>query len=250
MAHDPGGHRAKKPLSYHYGMTPEGMFELRRRLLILVLIAVVPALGLILYNTYQERHLRISSIRDDAQRIVQFAAIRHNRLVDSSRQLLTLLAEVPSVKNSDSSCRRVLNKVLDRYGYYANLGVIRPDGNVSCSAVDFSGSVNLADSSYFRRAMETKAFATGDYQIGRITGKPSIVFALPVLDERGTVSAVFFAALDLNWLDTLAAEIELPQGATLSVVDNQGTIIATFPDPEKWLGKMISDSSIFTAEII
>src|ERR1043166_1650841 len=76
------------------------MFDLRRRLLALVFIAVIPALGLILYNASQERYLRISAIRDDAQRIVQLAAIRHNRLIDSSRQLLTLLAELPRDRKS------------------------------------------------------------------------------------------------------------------------------------------------------
>ena len=126
------------------------MLGLRRRLLVLVLIAVVPALGLILYNATEERYLRVSAIRENAQRIVQLAAIRHNRLVDSSRQLLTVLAEVPSVKDSDPSCNRVLSKLLDRYGYYSNLGVIQPGGNVSCSAVDVQESINLADRSYFR----------------------------------------------------------------------------------------------------
>jgi PAS domain S-box-containing protein len=235
----------KKPLTDNGGVTTERMLGLRRRLLVLVLIAVVPALGLILYNATEERYLRVSAIRENAQRIVQLAAIRHNRLVDSSRQLLTVLAEVPSVKDSDPSCNRVLSKLLDRYGYYANLGVIQPGGNVSCSAVDVRESINLADQSYFRRAVETKSFATGDYQIGRITGKASIGFGLPVLDERGTVVKVLFAALDLSWLDTLAAEIELPEGASLSVFDNKGTVLATFPEPEKWLGKKISDSPIF-----
>src|ERR1044071_9204572 len=188
------------------------MFDLRRRLLALVFIAVIPALGLILYNAAQERYLRISAIRDDAQRIVQLAAIRHNRLIDSSRQLLTLLAELPSVRNSDSACRRVLHTALDRYGYYGNLGVIRPDGTASCSAVKMD-STNLADRAYFRRAIETKAFSAGDYQIGKNPGKASIAFGLPVLSEQGTVLAVTFATLDLNWLDTLAAEIELPHGA-------------------------------------
>jgi PAS domain S-box-containing protein len=238
----------KKPLGDNYRVTPEGMFGLRRRLLILVLIALIPALGLILYNANEERHIRISAIQDNAQRIVQIAAIRQSRLIDSTRQLLTLLAEIPHVKNGDGfSCERLLKELLDHWGYYANLAVIRPDGTVACSAVKYTGSVNVADRSYFRRAMETKSFATDGYQIGRISGKPSIGFALPVLDERGAVMTVLFAALDLNWLDTLAAEVELPQGASLSVFDHQGTVLATFPEPEKWLGKRVPEAPIFRA---
>ncbi|HEY7167066.1 MAG TPA: ATP-binding protein [Candidatus Binatia bacterium] len=218
---------------------------LRRRLLVLVLIAIVPAMGLILYNTAEERSLRISAIREDAQRIVQIASVRYGRLLDSSRQLLTVLAEVPTVRGSDRRCSEVLKKVLDRYGYYANIGVILPDGTVSCSAVKLPGTTNVADRSYFRRAMETKSFAMGDYQIGRITGRASIVFGLPLLDAEENVEGVLFAALDLNWLDSLAAEIEISPGATLSVFDRQGTVLANFPDAEVWVGKNVSTEPIF-----
>src|ERR1043165_9773819 len=202
-------------------LTAEG---LRRRLLLLVVIAVVPALGLILYNANAERSLRISAIRDDGQRIVQIASVRYTRLIESSRQLLTVLAEIPAVRTGGNSCGEVLKKVLDRYGHYANLGVILPDGSVSCSAANLPGAINVADRSYFRRVMETKAFAVSEYQISRITGKASIVFGLPLLNLQKDVVGVLFAALDLNWLDSLAAEMELSSGATLSVFDRDGTV--------------------------
>ena len=236
----------KTALNDHYGVTAERMFGLRRRLLVLVLITMIPALGLILYNANQERHMRMSAIRDDAQRIVQLAVVRHNRLIDSTRQILTLLAEIPDVKNSESSsCRRILKGLLDHYAYYTNLGVIRPDGSVSCSALEFAVPVNVADRSYFRRALETKTFAAGDYQIGKISGRASMGFALPLMNEHGVVASLLFAALDLNRLNTLAADVELPEGATLSVFDNQATVLAAFPDAEKWLGKKLPDTPIF-----
>ena len=221
-------------------LTAEGLW---RRLLLLVVIAVVPALGLILYNAAAERSLRLSAICDDGQRIVQIASVRYTRLLESSRQLLTVLTEIPAVRTGGNSCSEVLKKVLDRYGYYANLGVILPDGSVSCSAAHLPGAINVADRSYFRRVMETKAFAVSEYQISRITGKASIVFGLPLFNLQKDVVGVLFAALDLNWLDSLAAEIN-SSGATLSVRP-EGTVLANFPDAESWVGKNISAESIF-----
>lgn len=236
----------KKTSLDKYAVTGEGTFRTRRFLLIPVVITMIPVIALILYNVDQERYIRMSAIRDDAQRIVQLAAVRHNRLVDSTRQLLTLLSEVPAVRNSEpSSCRRILKRLLDRYGYYTNLGVIRPDGIVSCSALEFPGSINLSNRAYFHTALERKAFATGDYQIGRISRKASIDVVLPVVNERGTVVAMLFAGLDLNWLVTLAADIELPKNATLWVFDNQATILATFPETEQWSGQKLPEPLIF-----
>jgi PAS domain S-box-containing protein len=239
-------HRVKQTPIDKDAVTREGTFRLRRFLLIPVVITMIPALALILYNTNQERHIRMSAIRDDAQRIVQLAAVRHNRLVDSTRELLFLLSEVPDVKNAEpSSCRRILKRLLDHHGYYTNLGVIRPDGTVSCSALESARSVNVSDRPYFQRALETKTFATGDYQIGRISRKASIGFVLPILNDRGDVAAMLFAGLDLKWLNTLAAEVELPKDASFWVFDNQATVLATFPDSEKWQGKKLPESLIF-----
>jgi hypothetical protein len=56
---------------------------------------------------------------------------------------------------------------------------------------------------------------------------------------------VLFAGLDLNWLTTFAAEVELSKDASFWVFDNQGTVLTTFPDSEKWLGKKLPESLIF-----
>ena len=62
--------------------------------------------------------------------------------------------------------------------------------------------VYLGDRVYFRRALETREFAIGEYQVGRLTEKASVNFGYPVLDDAGDVHAVVFAALDLAWLET------------------------------------------------
>ncbi len=88
------------------------------------------------------------------------------------------------------------------------------------------------------------AAAAGEYQIGRITRKASINFGYPVLDEADRVQAVVVAALDLAWLNQLAAEARLPRGSTFTVIDRQGVILARYPDPEKWLGQFLPEASI------
>jgi len=77
----------------------------------------------------------------------------------------------------------------------------------------------------------------GDYQVGRITGKPSFNLSYPVIDPAGRVQAVVFAALDLDWLNgsDYALQMQLPAGATWTKIDGKGTILARYPAPEKWL---------------
>jgi PAS domain S-box-containing protein len=221
-------------------------YGLRGRLILLVFISIVPALVLILHNAKRDRDVSAGRIQEDARRIVEIAASRQARFIGSARQLLAVLAEVPEAASGDpDACNRFVKGLTDRYSVYVNLGRIDLDGNLVCSAIGFSGNLNLADHSYFRRARDAKDFAIGDYQVGKVTGRGSVNFGYPVLNRTGEVAGVMYAALDLTWLTQLTAEARLPEGASLSILDSQGTILARFPDPEKWAGKPVPDAPLF-----
>jgi PAS domain S-box-containing protein len=220
-------------------------YGLRGRLILLVFISVIPALVLILHNAKRDRDVSAARIQEDAQRIVDVAAARQRSFIDSARQLLAVLAEVPEVSAGDgAACSRFMKSLADRHSVFANLGVIDVAGNLTCSAVGFSGTVELGDRSYFLRAKNSKSFAIGDYQFGRVTGRGSVNFGYPLF-RGGEVGAVVYAALDLTWLTQLTREARLPSGASLSILDSQGTILARFPDPENWAGKPVPDAPLF-----
>jgi signal transduction histidine kinase/ActR/RegA family two-component response regulator/HAMP domain-containing protein len=222
--------------------------SLRVRLLLLVLLAVIPALGLILYTGLEQRHQAAVNARENALRVLQHSMMQQDLLIAGARQLLGTLSRLPEVRKRDSQgCSAILAELLQEHPYYANLGVIAPNGDIFCSALPFSVPVNAAERAYFRRAVETRGFAIGEYQIGRITQKPTINFGYPVLDKEGRVHAVVFAALDLAWLNKLAAEAELPQRSTFTAIDSNGTILARYPEPDKWVGQSTPEAPIFKA---
>ena len=99
------------------------------------------------------------------------------------------------------------------------------NGLIFAGSLPTPPDVNVSDRAYFRRVVETRQFAMGDYVIGRTTGKPTVHFAYPVLDTRGTMRRIAMVGLDLAWLEKLAAEAELQEGAVLQVMDSEGTIL-------------------------
>jgi PAS domain S-box-containing protein len=222
--------------------------SLRVRLLLLVLLAVVPALGLILYTASEQRRLAAGEVQEQALRLAWIAATDQGQLTEGARQLLIALAQLPAVRGRDpAACSSLFAALLKQYPHYANLAAVKPDGDTFCSALPLSGPASAADRLYFRRAVETHDFAVGEYQIGRITRKASINFGYPVLDEADRVQAVVVAALDLAWLNQLAAEARLPRGSTFTVIDRQGVILARYPDPEQWIGQLLPEASIVQA---
>jgi serine phosphatase RsbU (regulator of sigma subunit) len=225
------------------------LLGLRGRLLGLVLLAVLPAVALILYSASDRRQHDIEQAQDDALRLARQASAEFAQLIDRTRQLLIVLAQVPDVRDGDgAACSALASDLILRFPVYANIGGIERHGDVFCSAARLDGRVSLADREYFRDAIATRNFAVGDVQIGRITGRPGINFGFPVLDSTGNVHSVVFASLDLAWLWQLAAESRLPGGSTLTVVDRNGRLMVRYPDDDATLGRSLAgDPTVRTA---
>ncbi|MBI4498822.1 MAG: GAF domain-containing protein [Chloroflexi bacterium] len=222
--------------------------SLRLRLSLLVLLAVVPMAGLTLSTDLEQRRTAVTQVQDNALRLAHLTSANHDRLTEAARQLLVALGQFPAVRTHDpAACSALFADVLEEYPFYTGLSAARPDGEVFCSAVPPPGPLNIRDRAYFQRALATREFAIGEYVIGRITGKPVLTFAYPVLDDAGQVQSVVVTALDLAWLNQFAAQAQLPEGAVLLVVDHTGTVLARYPDPEAWVGQPAPETSVVQA---
>jgi len=218
---------------------------LRVKLIFLVLIAVIPALGLTFYSGIeQRRHARLNAL-GDALDLAKKVSDDQERLIERTHQLLVDLAKMDQVLQCQSSGDSpFLASLLKESPFYTNFGTTGPDGQVICSALPMKQPVNFADREWFPRILHTRKFTVSEYLIGRITGKPSIVLSYPILAGKDLLKGVIFAGLDLDWLNQIGAKAKLPSGSVLTVIDRKGTILAHYPDPEKWVGQSMSNSPI------
>ncbi len=107
------------------------------------------------------------------------------------------MAEVKSM-NSDQA-GRVIQRYFDQWGIYQNIFVLTPDGE---RLFDTSGATsNLADRGYFKQAMMGQTVAS-DALISRVSGKPIIVFATPVVVD-GRVVGVVGGVVQTTYITTL-----------------------------------------------
>jgi hypothetical protein len=136
--------------------------SLRARLLLLVLLAVIPALGLTLYTNLEERQLRKAQVQEHSLRLARVVSADHERLIEDARKLLAALSRLPGVREGKrAACDALFADLLTRHSSYANLGVIGADGNVLCSGLPMTGQVYVGDRAYFRRARLGLAQRTG-----------------------------------------------------------------------------------------
>lgn len=229
--------------------------SLRVRLLAIALLAVFPGLGLAVYSNWQlPRRAGSVEIDSAARAIALLAADNLERAVEESRQLLFLLGHLPEVRGSKpTACSALMASLLKQYPNYVNFGAVKPDGKIWCSGLDLAESVAVVDRPWFERAKRDRTFSIGEYERELAANKAVLTFSYPLLDGKGEVKIILFAALDLESLNREAAKAgrfakrPYTPGTVVTAVDRRGTILARYPEPQKWLGRSLPDEALLGA---
>ena len=220
--------------------------SLRARLLGLLAAILLPWLGLLLYTQADERKAAIGHVNDDALRLIMIATSNQAAQIEAARQVLTAFAQLPALRGPDpATCSAFLARILSAYPLYLNFGVADAEGNVWCSAIPLRTQVSVVDRPYFQAALGTRRFAIGDYQIGRITRQPTLNYAYPIVNTKGGVDAIVFAAQSLDWLTSALGPLEFPSRAELIVTDRLGTVLARLPPVEGAIGQPMPERTAF-----
>src|SRR5512135_1199533 len=95
--------------------------SLRARLLLLVLVALIPARGLGIYTAWEMRQDARTEALRDAMRLARVASSVGERLVEGTHQVLLTLARLPEVRRQDApACSALFADLLKSYPHYSN----------------------------------------------------------------------------------------------------------------------------------
>ncbi len=202
--------------------------SLRWSILLAVLVTVAPVVALSVYHANGIRHQQRTERRAEALRLGEQAAAGLGRYLEGTRQLLVALAHDPAVRTLDSPRATLrLRELKATSPLFANLLLVDAHGTALASAVPLPNPVNVADRSYFLRLQHNRRLGLGEYQIGRITGRPVINLACPLPDQapEGPLACVV-AALELSILEQLLDDFPRPADTGLFVLDRGGVLVA------------------------
>lgn len=210
----------------------------------LVLIALLPAFGLITYNTVEDHRRAAVESERTALQLVRLAAENHESMIDDVHELITLLSRSSQTLLDPGACKKMLADFSVAYPSFSAVLVLNPQGTVTCSAQPGFTGVSYADRPWFREALGGQKFVASDYLIGRVTSKPSVAFAAPLLDDAGTLRAVIAVAAQLGWVNRLSEQAKLPPDWTFTIFDGNGTILVRQPKATEWIGKRYPDAHL------
>ena len=225
------------------------MRSLIARLLVVVSVALLPALAFQAYTESQERHVRQTLVEDEALRLVRLVASEQKRILDGAEQVLDTISATPAVLDDmPEICQHLMANLLPKNPRYNFLAVIGLDGHLLCSPGPIDPSLDLSDRFFFRQALQTGGFVVGEYTVGRVSGQPAIHLAKPFTHRDGKIAGVIAVALSLDWLGQQLAHLSLPPGALASITDRNGVTLARTLDGERFVGTPARPENHFTLE--
>jgi PAS domain S-box-containing protein len=213
---------------------------LRRRLLAIALIAILPAFGIIAYNAVQLRQAMEADTREGALRAAQAGATEIERILEGVSSVLIAVGEAPAVQRLDpEACNGYLARLRASVPHLATIAVIDLEGTVRCRDSPSPANLNFSDRGYFREALRQGRFVVGEYLVGQVTRRPILTMATPLRDGAGRATGVVATGLELDWLGARLRERGVPRGGSLTVADRNGVIVSREPQPERFVGTRV-----------
>ncbi len=198
---------------------------LRASIQIIVLLAIVPAMALIIRSGLEISGIVQEKSREDTMLLALTISNRFSQTLEGIRYLLVSIATSDQIKNADPGASWYLSSLMKKFDHIANLGATDTGGVTFASGLALKGPVNLSDRSYFKNAMKRKDFSSGEFQVGRITGLPTINFGYPVTGRSGSISGIVFAAYDLSHAEDLLSGIPAQKDADMVLLDRLGLVL-------------------------
>jgi two-component sensor histidine kinase len=225
---------------------PFGLSKLSVRLLLLVLLTAVPVFAVEAYYELQVREQRRAEIGQQVQQMADLVAGQLDRMIEGAQTVLVTLGHFPEIRERDvETCNDTLIRLAARFPNLDSIAVAGPDGVVICNSVPRSPPVNVADRSYFQRALEARSLAVSNLLADQLSGRKLLALAQPTLDERGAVETILILTLDPKAISELLDRVPLPQDAIIGVLDSEGRRVARVPYEPAAIGAPLPDPGLF-----
>jgi PAS domain S-box-containing protein len=218
--------------------------SIRRILILLVSLALLPALAIILYSGIEQRRNAIDTATGEVQALARTMGEIQKTTTHSARQLLSSLAQMKETRSADGpAVSAIFEAVIRENPSYINIIAIDVHGMLFASGRPYE-TTDLSDRPHFQAALTHKSFSVGEYITSRIgEERPTLAFTYPVLDEKGEVLSVLATIINLETYDDLFDVARLPEKSFLSVNDRNGVRLYYYPSENETnpVGQPISD---------
>ncbi|OPH22406.1 hypothetical protein FE88_02170 [Azospirillum brasilense] len=206
--------------------------SLLHRLLLLVLVAMIPAAAIEVKSELALRAAREAEAGRDALHLAALFEAEQHRMIDGLRQVLSTLVKAdPARAPGSPACQALMDEL--RASYPGHLGIVIAglDGVVRCGTDRVSLGMSIADRDYFRDALDNGRMTPGEHVFRRTDGRSAMPVALAFNDAEGRAAGVVTAMIDMSWIADFLSMRPLSDNVRVTLVDRRDRVVAQVPLP-------------------
>ena len=217
------------------------------RLLVLALVITLPLCGLVTYGTIRA-HVQgeVEALERAAVRARLTAARVDDQIIKVDAILASLGSALTTRPEDALHAQSVL--VALRPQLHPAFGAFRvSDAEGMVVASGNGGSGSIADRRYFRRALSLPGLAVGEATRAFGSDEWSLGLARRIVGQGGATTGVVSVITRLAGLQEMLDSTDLPAGSVVTLIDEQGVVLAHTREFATWVGRKLEDTAEFAS---
>ena len=216
-----------------------GLFSksIRVQLFLIVLVLALPIAGIMIYSGFRLRNEGLADARSDTRKLVDRIVTEQQSLETGAEQLMTALAQLPEVRHQQTAkVGPVLKELAKLNAMYTNISIADRTGAVWASAFPLKPAY-IGNRRYFKNALASGRFSSGEYVVSRTTSKSAFHLAYPYRDDHGRVAGVISVGFAIDQYRQLLERMRFPARTSFVLIDHRGIVFTRGLDPNPFVGK-------------
>lgn len=209
-------------------------WSLRTQLIAVVLVAGLPSVVVLAFDTVQDQDRAEEAAEAEAQAAAREAIAAEQRILDRAEGTLAALAVHDRVVHGrQGDCDVVLRNVRQADDRFVNLAVVDQDRHFLCTSfpADFQPPPDLEvlTRAEWDALAADPGFHVDVMRIGPVADQPILPLSYPVF-KNGTMHRVVLAGVAVSYLQDAVEEVANETGAHVLLVDSAGNVMASSQD--------------------
>lgn len=208
--------------------------SIRKLIIILIILMATAPLGIFIYTANNQWNQNVKQALTLSSTVANKVLTEQSILTSVAEQLAITLSHVPAIRNRDSeAANQLLEEILASSPQYATIFMLDAKGVCWAAALPRQISLSYAERRYFRNAVATGRFSSGEFNVGKVLRAPVFSFAYPFKDTSGSINGVAVIVINLDRYRQLYEQKAFSLGASsMMLVDHKGTILFSSLNPQ------------------
>ncbi|MEI6703289.1 MAG: PAS domain S-box protein, partial [Deltaproteobacteria bacterium] len=200
--------------------------SIRNKTIALIIIMTIIPFGFMLYSLTTERSRQVHEAINESAIHAEQTSKLISQITGSTELLLNMLSRLPIVQAGDEkTVNSFLLDLVAQYPQFSSIFVVDKSGQRWATTNQMTGTVSYSDRKYFKYALSSGKFSSGEYAIGKVKKKPVFSFGLPVRDSSGAITGVAVATLELSGIKESLLKHSSEDRMSVIVMDHLGKIL-------------------------